>query len=84
MRFSHNVSNVTAEYVGEWPHGRIDISFFHVDYPGLTLTARCRVYDENGTRLDAAPGHIRALLAEQAGTRSYPPADAAVDGVLHV
>lgn len=52
--------------------------------PGLTRTARCNIYYENGVGLDRAPGYIAHSLAEQAGTGAYHPADRAVDGVLWI
>lgn len=84
LRFSDEVDQVSAAYVGGWPDGRVHVSFRHVDYPGLTLVARLSLYDERGARLDRFLGYVRPLLLEQAGTRAYPPASDAADGVLYV
>ncbi|MGU3435918.1 hypothetical protein ACNHUS_23210 [Actinomycetes bacterium M1A6_2h] len=84
MQFAHTISDVCARYVGDWPHGQVHVSFAHIDYPGLTLIARCDLYDEFGARLDAAVNHILFELGEQAGTRAYPPAENADNGVLWV
>ncbi|RVW03850.1 hypothetical protein EGT50_04870 [Rhodococcus xishaensis] len=84
VRFSDGVDEVSATYVGRWPNGHVQVRFRHVDYPGLTLVARLRLYDEQGTRLDNFLTYVRAELMEQAGTRAYPPASDAVGGVLYV
>ncbi|NIL80698.1 hypothetical protein [Rhodococcoides kroppenstedtii] len=78
------ITDFTATYEGEWPHGQVHVSYRHADYPGLTLTARRNIYDENGARLDRAPDYIAHSLVEQAGTGAYPPVDRAVDGVLWI
>ncbi|WP_139277808.1 hypothetical protein [Rhodococcus marinonascens] len=83
-RFSERVDEVFATYVGQWPHGRVHVRFRHIDYPSLTLVARLNLYDEKGTRLDNFLTYVRTELMEQAGTRAYPPASDAVDGVLYV
>ena len=84
MRFSDKVDQVSATYVGHWPSGRIHVRFRHRDYPGLVLTARLNLYDEQGIRLDNLLSYASAELREQAGTRAYPLACEAVAGVLHV
>ncbi|RVW03622.1 hypothetical protein EF834_11055 [Rhodococcus spongiicola] len=84
VRFSDSVDEVSATYVGQWPHGHVQVRFRHVDYPGLTLVERLRLYDEQGARLDNFLAHVRPLLIEQADTRAYPPASDAVGGVLYV
>ncbi|WP_328812456.1 hypothetical protein [Rhodococcus sp. NBC_00297] len=73
-----------ASYVGDWPSGQLHIAFEHDDYPGLTLVARRNLYDEFGVRLDDVTDYIAVELLEQAGTRAYPAADRAVDGILWV
>ncbi|MQP34968.1 hypothetical protein GEO20_23800 [Rhodococcus erythropolis] len=84
MRFSDKVDQVSAAYVGHWPSGRIHVRFRHRDYPGLVLTARLNLYDEQGVRLDNLLSYASAELGEQADTRAYPPASEAIEGVLHV
>lgn len=84
LRFSDAVDEVSASFVGGWPDGHVQVRFRHVDYPGLILVARLRLYDEQGTRLDGFLAHVRPELMEQAGTHAYPPASEAVDGVLYV
>lgn len=84
MSISADITDVTASYTGAWPHGHVEVSFRHADYSGLTLIARCSIYDENGQRVESAPRYIADRLAEQAAMRSYPPAEHAVDGVLWV
>ena len=79
-----DVTDLTTTYEGDWPHGQVHVSYRHADYPGLTLTARRNIYDENGARLDRAPDYIAHSLVEQAGTGAYPPVDRAVDGVLWI
>jgi hypothetical protein len=84
LHFSDSVSNVHARYVGQWPDGRIHLSFMHTRYPDLTLVARLNLYDEQGARLEDIMKYVPARLMEQAGTGAYPPASRAVDGVLYV
>lgn len=84
LRFSDTVDEVSATFVGGWPDGHMQVRFRHVDYPGLVLVARLRLYDEQGGRLDGFLTYVPAQLMEQAGTRAYPPASDAVDGVLYV
>ncbi|QCQ91387.1 hypothetical protein [Rhodococcus sp. SGAir0479] len=84
MQFSDYVHEVSAAYVGQCPHGSVHIRFRHVDYPGVTLVAPRRLYDEFGGRLDGFLTYVPAQLMEQAGTRAYPPVSEAVDGVLYV
>jgi len=84
IRFSDKVDQVSARYVGHWPSGRIHVRFQHRDYPGLLLTARLNLYDEQGIRLDNLLSYASAELREQADTRAYPPASEAIAGVLHV
>ncbi|CAM3072460.1 ApeA N-terminal domain-containing protein [Prescottella defluvii] len=86
-RFSDKVHDVSASYVGRWPHGLIHVRFRHTHYPGLTLVARLNLYDEQGVRLDNFFTYVPVMLMEQADTHEYPPRSAAVggpDGVLYV
>ncbi|WP_305094940.1 hypothetical protein [Prescottella sp. R16] len=84
MRFSDEVDDVSAAYVGQWPHGRIHLRFRHSHYPGLTLVAQLNLYDEQGVRLERFFTYVPAMLMEQAGTHEYPPRSAAVNSVLYV
>jgi hypothetical protein len=84
LQFSDVVSNVRARYVGQWPDGRIHLSFTHARYPDLTLVTRLNLYDEQGERLEDIMKYVPVRLMEQADTGAYPPASCAVDGVLYV
>lgn len=83
-RFSKRMHDVRAEFIGDWPHGRLHISFTHDDYEGLTLVSRLELYDEQGQRLDNITSYVPAELMEQADTRAYPNRSHAIDGVLYV
>ncbi|MBY4404627.1 hypothetical protein HQO26_25240 [Rhodococcus fascians] len=83
-RFSKRMHDVRAEFIGDWPHGRLHISFTHDDYEGLTLVTRLKLYDEQGQRLDNITSYVPAELMEQADTRDYPNRSHAIDGVLYV
>ncbi|MGB6052556.1 MAG: hypothetical protein WBG14_17150 [Rhodococcus sp. (in: high G+C Gram-positive bacteria)] len=82
--FSDAVSNVRARYVGQWPDGRMHLSFSHERFPTLTLVARLNMYDEQGERLEDIMKYVPQLLMEQDGVNAYPPVSQAVDGVLYV
>ncbi|AOW94150.1 hypothetical protein BFN03_19640 [Rhodococcus sp. WMMA185] len=84
VRFAKEVDDVSATYVGRWPHGRVHVRFRHIDYPGLTMVARLNLYDERGARLDKFLTYVRTELMEQAGAQAYPPASDAVDGALYI
>ena len=83
-RFSKRMHDVRAEFIGDWPHGRLHISFTHDDYEGLTLVSRLKLYDEQGQRLDDVTRYAPTELMEQADTRAYPNRSNATDGVLYV
>ncbi|MGB7364706.1 MAG: hypothetical protein WA931_16870 [Rhodococcus sp. (in: high G+C Gram-positive bacteria)] len=83
-RFSALMQDVRAEFVGDWPHGRLHVSFTHDDYEGLRLVARLRLYDEQGRRLDDVTRYAPTDLMEQAHTRGYPDRSHARGGVLYV
>ncbi|WP_328813514.1 hypothetical protein [Rhodococcus sp. NBC_00297] len=84
MSISADITDVRVSFTGAWPHGQVHVTFRHAAYAGLTLIARCNIYDENGQRVESAPSYIAEVLAEQAAMRSYPPAENAVDGILWV
>lgn len=83
-QLSKRMHDVRAEFVGDWPHGRLHISFTHDDYEGLTLVTRLNLYDEQGQRLDDIASYVPTELMEQADTRAYPDRSRAVGGVLYV
>lgn len=83
-RFSKRMHDVRAEFIGDWPHGRLHISFTHDYYEGLTLVARLNLYDEQGQRLDDITRYAPTELMEQADTRAYPDRSHSVGGVLYV
>ncbi|WP_194827872.1 hypothetical protein [Nocardia sp. XZ_19_231] len=76
--------DVQAEFIGEWPHGRLHFSFTHDDYEGLTLVTRLNLYDENVRRLDDMTRYVPTDLMEQADTRAYPDRSHVIGGVLYV
>lgn len=82
-QFSKLMHDVRAEFIGEWPHGRLHISFTHDDYEGLTLVTRLNLYDEHGQRLDDITRYVPTELMEQVDTRAYPDRSHAIDGVLY-
>ncbi|WP_169914543.1 hypothetical protein [Rhodococcoides yunnanense] len=83
-QFSPLMHDVRAEFIGDWPHGRLHISFTHDDYEGLTLVTRLNLYDEQGQRLDDVTRYVPTELMEQADTRAYPDRSHAVGGVLYL
>jgi hypothetical protein len=83
-RFSKRMHDVRAEFIGDWPHGRLHISFTHDDYEGLTVVNRLNLYDEQGRRLEDITCYAHTELMEQADTRAYPDRSRAVGGVLYV
>ncbi|OZD40497.1 hypothetical protein CH252_28920 [Rhodococcus sp. 06-1477-1B] len=83
-RFSKRMHDVRGEFIGDWPHGRLHISFTHDDYEGLTVVTRLNLYDEQGRRLDDITCYAPTELMEQADTRAYPDRSRAVGGVLYV
>lgn len=83
-QFSASVHDVQACFVGDWPNGKIHISFTHDKYEGLTLVSTLSLYDEQGIRLDDVTRYAPVKLMEQAGTLAYPDRSLAVDGVLYV
>ncbi|QCB51609.1 hypothetical protein E5720_18825 [Rhodococcus sp. PAMC28707] len=83
-RFSPLMHDVQAEFVGDWPYGRLHVRFKHDDYKELILVARLRLYDEQGQRLDDVTRYVPTELMEQADTRAYPDRSHAVNGVLYV
>lgn len=83
-QFSKRMHDVRADFIGDWPHGRLHISFTHDDYEGLTLVTRLNLYDEQGQRLDDVTRYAPTELMEQADTRAYPDRSHAIGGVLYV
>lgn len=83
-RFSNRMHDVRAEFIGDWPHGRLHISFSHDDHEGLTLATRLSLYDEQRQRLDEITRYVPTELMEQADTRAYPDRSHAIGGVLYV
>ncbi len=83
-QFSNRMHDVRAEFIGDWPRGRLHISFTHDDYERLTLVARLNLYDEQGQRLDDITRYAPTELMEQADTRAYPDRSHAIGGVLYV
>ncbi len=83
-QFSKRMHDVRAEFLGDWPHGRLHISFTHNDYEGFTLVTRLSLYDEQGRRLDDVTRYVPTELMERADTRAYPGRSHAIGGVLYV
>ncbi|MCF3941119.1 hypothetical protein [Gordonia tangerina] len=82
-RFAHQVSDVQAEFVGDWPDGVVELTYRHIAYPGLFIRSRVGIYDALGRKRQEPFGWIVTELLEQAGTHAYPSASLAVDGVLY-